>query len=170
MSRRSFGPVANRTVLGRLLVAKILVCLRRAPHKLACTEPGLLSGVSCPQLLATARDTAPNGRGRRRRDDAPAARAEPLPSNRSRGACSRSRHDAAATPVVRKKSLLPAWLLESQRSLDAVAASQGEARAGIERLRTSLKCFPTRSSRNGTRRRRSRRGAGGYTRERASHD
>ena len=81
-------------------------------------------------------------------DDDDDAATTPLPPVRSLSPPTEAEEPAPAPattpplpPVVRKKSLLPAWLLESQRSLDAVETSQSEARAGIARLRTSLKCF-----------------------------
>ena len=102
-----FGPVANRTVLGRLLVA-ILVCLRRAPHSSACRAwAALRGGPRCPHSAEDCPRHRPNGlRRRRRRDDAPAARAVPLPTNRNRGTCSRSRHDASA--AARRPQEVPA--------------------------------------------------------------
>ena len=78
-------------------------------------------------------------------DDDDDAATTPLPPLRSLSPTAEAPAPAACpeapAPPPTKKSYLPAWLLESQKSLDAVEASQGEARAGIARLRTNLRCF-----------------------------
>ena len=126
-------------------LSEILVCLRRAPHKphkhcrsLGCTVrgPGCpRSAEDCPtppQWPPTT--TTPRRRPCHRCGASPLQQEQrsllPLPPRRRR--CPPS---SARSPSCR-----PGYL-ESQRSLDAVETSQSEARAGIARLRTSLKCF-----------------------------